>query len=236
MRFCVFLVSWLIFSHQFASANEILPRRTFSLQGEGRVSAQPDMAVVELSIVTQAPQAQAAASTNARAADALMRKMKELGVAPQDLATLNYSIQPEVVYDSQGAKQPRISGYRVENTVQVKVRDLAKISAVLDGAIGAGSNQIGALRFERSDVVKHMEEARRLAVRDALAKAKLYAAELNEPLGSVVSLQESGGDVPQPKAMAMESMSMRGAAVATPVQQGELTWIVRVDVQFALGK
>src|SRR5690606_17546665 len=125
---------------------------------------------------------------------------------------------------------PRIDGYQVSNSVTVKVRDLEQLGAILDRSVTVGANTINGIGFSVADPSSLLDEARRQAVRDARAKAELYAEAAGATLGELETIsgsQSVGG--PQPYAMAM-----RADAQSVPVAAGELSFSVSVNVAWEI--
>ena len=67
---------------------------------------------------------------------------------------------------------PKISGYRVENTVKVTARRIDKLGELLDSLVQAGANQIHGISFRVGDPEKLLDEARRRAVADAQSQGR----------------------------------------------------------------
>ena len=208
--------------------------------GRGESKAAPDRAVVRLGAAVQAEQAQAAQdqvnAIVARAIDAL----KKAGVTEKDIQTTDASLHPvyadggPIPLDQRGQpREPRITGYRASNVVQVGVNDVAKVGAVIDAGVNAGANQLQGVTFELKDDAKARAEALAKAVEKAKADAQTIAAALGVTLGPVEEAF-AGGDVvfPQPRyrALAMEAMAAGGA----PVQPGEVDVNATITLRYRI--
>jgi len=206
-----------------------------SVLGEGTVTAAPDTATINSGVTTQAATAREALDANSAAMDELIATLKEAGIAERDIQTSNFSVSPNYVYsdarDENGySLPPRIDGYQVSNSVTVKVRDLEQLGAILDRSVTVGANTINGIGFSVADPSSLLDDARRQAVRDARAKAELYAEAAGATLGELEKISESqnvGG--PQPYAMAM-----RADAQSVPVAAGELSFSVSVNVAWEI--
>jgi uncharacterized protein YggE len=208
--------------------------------GRGEATATPDRAVVRLGAVAQAEQAQTAQDqVNAivsRAIDAL----KKAGIAERDIQTADVSLSPvytdgPIPLDQQGhgPREPRISGYRASNTVEVRANDITKVGAVIDAGVSAGANQLQGVTFELKDDAKARAEALAKAVEKARADAQTMAAALGVTLGPVdEAIAGSGNEIfPQPRyRLAMEAM----AAGGTPVQPGEVNVVATVTLRYRI--
>src|SRR5690606_812044 len=121
-----------------------------------------------------------------------------------------------------------INGYQVFNTVNVRIRALPSLGAVLDRAVTVGANTINGVTFAVADPARLYDEARKAAFEDALRKARLYADIARVDLDQIRSIAEVQGfnQPPQPYMM-REAMA---ADAAVPVQTGELTFAIDVQV------
>lgn len=125
-------------------------------------------------------------------------------------------------------------GYRVTNTLTIKVRDLDSIGAAIDGAVTAGGDEtrINSIRFTIEDGESIEAQARLLALEDAVAKADLFAEQTGVSRGKLVFITESSR--PQfANQSRVEFAAADGSAFAkaapTAILAGEST--VRVTVQ-----
>jgi uncharacterized protein YggE len=198
--------------------------RTLTLTGRAEVKAAPDMAVISAGTVSEAETARAALSANNEAMASVLKTIRDAGVAEKDIQTSNFSVQPKYTYPpraSDGTQDaPKIVGYTVSNTVTVIVRDLDKLGGVMDAVVTSGVNQMNGLDFTIAEAEPLRNEARRAAVADALARARLYAEAAGVKLGPIRTISEdSFVRPPQPVGRMMMEAKMADAAV--PVAQGE---------------
>jgi uncharacterized protein YggE len=209
-----------------------------SVTGTGEVSAAPDTAFINSGVTTQGATAREALDANTEAMNNLMATLKEAGIEPRDIQTSGFSVSPNYVYtDARDANgytlPPKIDGYQVYNTVNVRIRDLASLGAVLDKQVNVGANTINGITFSVADPSKLYDEARRAAFADAKEKATLYAEAAGEGLGGLKSITESQGyDQPQPYMMKAMADSAAGAPV--PVATGELSFTINVQVTWSV--
>jgi uncharacterized protein YggE len=207
-------------------ADDAKPPRLIQLTGHGEVKMKPDLAVVTVGVLTEAPSARDAVSANNDAMTNVLTRLKNEGIADKDLQTSNFSVSPR--YDYQNNAAPRLIGYDVSNTVSVTVRNLDKLGGVLDGVVSEGSNQVNGVMFSLADPEPAADEARKLAVEDALRKAKIYAEAAGVTLGEIASMGEG---IANPPPVPIYRKAMAEAAAAVPIAQGEQT--VGIDVNIA---
>lgn len=205
---------------------------TIRVQGTGEVSAPPDMLVVEIGVVTENKSVRVAQEQNRQQAAKVVAVLKAQGVENKDIQTSRYDILP--LYDHSPSKEgapPRLVGYRVENTLSVRVRHLDRAGAILDAVVGEGANRIGSLRFGLSQTAQLRQKALRLAVEEAVEKAKTIAAALGKEIVALQSIEESWDESPTPLRAMPAVMEFKDQA-ATPVEPGELVLRARVTAVF----
>lgn len=181
-------------SYRFIGSNPNL-NRSITVTGEGKVSIRADVATVQMTVSSESGPRDLAAvqDTNSKRANDVIAFVKSEGVKAEDVKTLNYSIQPRYNYSQSGQQ---FLGYTIRQDIQVKIRDLAKVGTILNGAVGHGANEVSGLQFTVDDEAKPEEEARNKAIEDAKAKAARLADELGVKLARITSYSESGGGVP----------------------------------------
>ena len=150
------------------------------------------------------------------------------------MQTSGISLNPQYRYAENEA--PKITGYQANNTVSVKVRDIAKLGKVLDALAGVGANQINGPSFEIDNPEPVYDEARLAALKKAQGRAETYAKSLGLKVRRIVSISEGNGGFRPVPMMAMAKMEARDASGAPPVSPGETTVSVNLDVVFELGK
>ena len=210
------------------------PFRVISVSGTGEVQARPDNARVTAGVVTEDKDARAALSANSAAMTKLFKSLKDMGIADRDMQTRNFSISPRYApYNrAQPDRENRLIGYRVSNSVVVRVRDIASLGRLLDSLAGAGANQISGISFFVADAQNLTDEARRRAIADAKRKAELYATESGAKVKRVLTIGESGArPVPRP---VFRAMGAKDSAEAVPVAAGEQTIRASVSVTYEL--
>jgi uncharacterized protein YggE len=202
---------------------------TIVVTGTGRVSVQPDVADLRLGVNVARPSVEAARIEAARTMDAILAAVDAAGVPRTDVRTAMLSVQPR--YDYRDGRAPALTGYDIANVVDVTVRDLGTLGAVVDGTLGAGATSMDGLTFRVADPAPAEREARVRAMAEARARADVLADAAGLTIDGVVDIVESAPvrpPIPMPKA---ERMAM-AADVATPVEGGELEVTVSVTVTY----
>lgn len=175
------------------------PENTISISAEGKVTAQPDMAVVNLGVFSQGSNAAALQDQNSQKANKVVEFIKSQGIKAEDIVTSQFSIYPQ--YDYSGGSN-KLTGYQASQTVAVKIKgkdDLGgRVGKILDGATDNGANEITGVYFTIEAPDDLRQEARKKAIAQAKIKAQELADEAGIRLGKVVSISESAGGYPVP--------------------------------------
>lgn len=210
------------------------PPPHIAVSGEGEMALAPDMAVLNIAVVSEEKTARAALDANNEAMAGVLAAMGEMGIAERDLQTSGFSISPRYVYPKKSTdnQRPRIVGYQVHNGLTVRVRDLAKLGEIIDRSVSLGVNQGGNIAFTNDDPSAAITEARKRAMADAISRATTLTGAAGIKLGKLLSITEQSFN-PQPMPMARAEMAMRQAD-AVPVAAGENTYRVQVNVMFEL--
>jgi len=227
----------IIGSGDVSSADNNNPLPRILVTGQGSVNVAPDMAVLALTVTREAETARAALDANSSAMSEVLAAMKAEGIEERDLQTSGFSIQPRHFRPpakSSGNREPaRIVGYIVRNSLTVRVRDIGAIGAILDKSVTLGVNEGGNIRFTNEDPSAAIAQARAMAVKEAIAKAKTLAEAASVKVGKLLEISEQSFN-PQPMSMARAEMSMGRSADVVPIAAGENTYKVTVNVSFAI--
>jgi uncharacterized protein YggE len=197
------------------------------------VKAKPDLAEVSAGVTTQAPTAVAAMQANAKAMDAVVQRIKALGIAPEDIQTTGINLGAQYDYD-QSAQRQVFRGYQASNRVSVTLRKIDRTGAVLDALVAAGATDIGGPNFSIDDDTSSRAQARKAAFDKAQAQASEYARWAGYSGVRLLSISEAvnpGRPMPYAErgivATAMD-------AKASPVEPGLVGTAVTVSVTFEM--
>ena len=204
-----------------------------SVAAQAEARRTPDIANVSAGVVTQAADANAAMRANAAEMDQVMDAIRAAGIAERDIQTSGINVNPQYRYAENQA--PAITGYQASNTVSLKVRDIGNLGKVLDALVASGANQVNGPGFEIDKPEAVYDEARRDALKQAQARAQMYANELGLKVRRIVSIDEGGG-FSAPPPMPMMAMARAEKAYDTAVSPGETTLSANLSVVFELGK
>lgn len=174
---------------------DIEKKNSITISGEGKISATPDIGVIDLGVVSDAKTVATAQKDNVEKMNKITKALKDLGVEEKDLKTTNYSIYPRYQYIS---GRSDIIGYEVSQTLEVKIRNLDKVGDVLSKTAELGANQVGSLSFTFDDPEKLNVEARNKAIANAKEKAEALSNVLDVKLVRIINFSESSYIPPVP--------------------------------------
>jgi uncharacterized protein len=202
--------------------------RTVSVSATGSVAAEPDLATISTGVVSEADTAREALSRNTATMAKEIEGLKALGITAQDIRTTAVNVEPR--YRSVKDQAPAIVGYQVVNQVRITARDLKRLGEVLDQIVSLGVNQVGGIAFEVSKAEELKDEARKMAMANALRRARLYASSAGAEIGPVVSISEDAPAAPGPRPLARSAL----AAGDVPIEPGTQRLEVKIHVTWAL--
>lgn len=197
---------------------------TLTLTASADVKLPPDMASLQLSVQTEAPNAREALRSNAFRMTQVIATLKKGGIAAKDVQTSGLSLSPQYAYAPN--LPPKLTGYQVSNQISLVINDLARLGEIIDAAVNSGANNLGTIGFSLADPQTAEDAARLAALKSLQAKADLYAHAAGYRTARLTLLSEGGGfsAPPAPMMATMKSAS----ADSTPVEVGLIS--VRIDI------
>jgi uncharacterized protein len=206
--------------------------RTITVPGRGTVRIEPDVGRVRLGVVVVASSPGEARAAAGAAMDATIAAIAGAGVERRDLRTSLVAL--DAVRDYSQDATPRITGYQLTNTIEVVVRSVGDVGAVIDAALGSGATSVDGLSFELADPAPFLADARRAAVADARSRAAVLAPEAGIDVGDVLAIVEDPGPPGGPPRPVAEMAFKVASDAATPVEAGLVEVEVRIAVTFAI--
>lgn len=159
------------------------PSRIIVLGG-GKVTAQPDVAYVEIGVESLNADLQVALDENNGIISSLIDYLQEKGVAENDIKTKYYSIYQKHDYSA----SDRFLGYQVSSTLEFKCSDLNNLGTYIKDLTNLGANCLGCITFDCENISFYYNEALKLAVEDAKSKAEALSS---QPLSIVKIIEEN---------------------------------------------
>ncbi|MED4452220.1 SIMPL domain-containing protein [Metabacillus fastidiosus] len=202
-------------------------QHTMRVEGTARIKIMPDLAIINVGIMTENEQVNAAQQENAVRSNQVIQTLKNAGISDNDIQTISYTVQPKYDY-VEGASV--FKGYRVEHILEVTIRDIQKIGEVYDAAVSSGANVISSLQFKLSNEDVYYKKALQLALENAKEKAKALGQQMGTAVLPIpINIKEEGSPVPF-QAKAATFMAQEQAA--TPIQRREVEIEAKVAATF----
>lgn len=221
----------LLFTSQIQASAEQAERPSVAVTGHAEMAVVPDTAYISLGIITTASDVAKAKAENDATMNRIYTAVESLGINKEQVQTSGFSIQPQYKQNTKNDDATVISGYRVQNTVTVKVTDFAQISQVIDASSQAGANQINGLRFAVNDESSLKDQLLAKAILDGKHKAALIAETLGGSLGQAMSVNLNGYSSPMGENVRLYKADM---ASSTPISAGTLSISADVNMVFQL--
>ncbi len=211
------------------------------VSGQASIEIKPDIAILRVGVETEGLNTKEALNNNSKYADAVLNYLKQNQVSSDDIQTTNINISPryeypEITGPSSTVRKQVLVGYRVYNSVVIKVRDIDNLGELIDGVteVGRDSIRVNGIEFARDDIEPFMDDLRKDAVENAIDKATQFAKYSGVSLGGLTRLSESPvssysrGDMFETRAFASS------ASISTPIQEGTLKYTLDVQAGFSI--
>lgn len=214
---------------------------SISVSGEGRVIAVPDIATISFTISEEASTvASAQEQSTERMQRALSLLRESVGIDERDIKTTSYNASPRYSYTPCYDRicppvSERIIGYTVSQSVEVKVRDIEKVSATLAALGEAGISNLYGPSFTVDDMESLKKEARDLAVQDAREKAEALSKSLGVRLTRVIGYWENtDGYYPEYRMEGFGGGDMAMPSKMPEVPLGENEIVINLSVSYEI--
>jgi hypothetical protein len=197
---------------------------TISVSGTGEVTAEADLAVVAVSVVSRAETAEAARADAAARSEALTTALADAGVPDEAVETTGFSLRTD--YDREG--EP--AGFVATHSYRVEVAP-DDAGTVVDVAVGAAATTVDGVQFTLTDETRESlrAEALALAVDDARADADTVAEAADLTVTGVRTASVGGDAVPYRTATFAEDAA---GGAATTFQPGPVTVTAHVSLVY----
>lgn len=222
-----------------AAAQDDVNVSKLTVQGEGKVLAAPDIAIIVLGVETRNASAAGAVAENAILMNSTKKALMDAGIAEKDIQTSTYRLstreeEPPIISRAETgiAESGNVTPpeFIATNRVTVRINDTRIVGQVLDAAIAAGSNNIQSISFDLSDPAPEKDRALAMAIEDASRKAEVAASAAGVELGRIVEISEGYSFV---SARSEVAYSL-AAAPTTPISPGELEVTASVTMTYEI--
>lgn len=137
----------------------------------------PDEASMTVGTQAKAPTATGAVAANKVKTEKLLSAIRAAGIRERDIQTQGIQLQPDYRWDNEpnGRGRQTLIGYIANNSVQIKTRNIDKLTSLLDALTTAGADSVYGPNFGISDPAPLRREARVRAMERGKAEASEYA-------------------------------------------------------------
>ncbi|SRR5258708_4963468 len=195
--------------------------RTLTIQGQGRVSAIPDIATLSVEVSQDGAELDPILNQVRNEMTKVLGVVKGQGIDEKDVRTDTFQVHPKFEQDKRN--NPKRVGYTVANRISIKVRDLKKTGKVLTAVLNAGATSVNGPDFEIDNPEATERLALAAATKDARAKAQAVADAAGVQLGQIITINPQTVSWPSPRRpMMMRAMAMPSAIESEePLAAGE---------------
>ena len=213
-----------------ANAQEVKQVPMISVSGEGKVKVAPDQVSISVSVETRGNNSAEVKKQNDEKIDAVIKYIKKANIAKEDYQTQRVSLNPQYDYEK------KKTTFYATQTINILMKDLNKYDELMEGLVSSGVNSIGNVEFKSSKEELHKSEARKLAMKNAKAKADDFMSATTQKLGNIISVTDNTqAYYPRPMyAAAMEMKSFDGAGAGQTLAIGEIEIIANVSVSYLI--
>ncbi len=208
---------------------------SLSVAGHARLERPADELRLRLAVVTEAEEAADATAQNAERMERVLAALDEAGLAQGERSTGRYALSPRYSARPPQARsdwEPRIVGYRVENSVQIETGKVELAGQLVDAAVRAGANSVSSIAFGLRDDRAYRKDAIAAATARARADAEALAEAAGVRLGRLLDARlDDASSPPVPVRMRAESFAV---AATTPIEPGDVTVHARVTLTYAV--
>lgn len=197
------------------------------------IESAPDTATFSTGVETSAPTASAALRQNSADVAKVIAQLQKLGIAEKDIQTSGINLNAEYDY-IQATQKNRFKGYRVSNQVQVKIRDINKLGAIMDSVVVSGATNINGPWFSINDDSDVKKAARARALANGKAQAEIYAKANGYASVRLLSVAEGiSGRSPGPQPM-LKTFDVAEQSASVPIAPGQMGTSVVLSLQYEM--
>lgn len=210
-----------------ARAQEPQPR-TITTSGDAVVHVVPDEVVISLGVETVAVKLDDAKKQNDERSAQLLKAIKNVGVEERQIQT--DTLELSINYRGNRAAEG-IEGYTARRGYLVTLKQPKKVEELLDAVLRNGANQLNGIDYRTTELRKHRDQARKMAIKAAKEKAEALAGELDCVPGRPRTISEGYGGYSPWRWARGNAMAQNAAQVEPgPAEGGETTPLGQIAV------
>ncbi|PKG24221.1 SIMPL domain-containing protein [Niallia nealsonii] len=205
-------------------------KRSMIVYGSSRVTLEPNIVNIQLGVINEDTELTKAQQKNASLIQQITQALIDQGISKEHIQTADYSIYPQ--YDYVDNIQ-QFRGYQVTHLLSITIEDISKTGSVIDTAVKNGANSVSNIHFSIKNKDIHYNTALKMALNNAIEKAKTIASDLKVHLDSVPAkileqLTDHSPPIPY-KALANSNVI---AGTSTSIEAGQLQLEAKVEAKF----
>lgn len=232
----VLAAALLVFSVAGTNLAAAAEPNTIAVSGMAEQEVAPDMAYIDVGINVRADDAETARTQEAQIASQIRRALLGLAITDNDLQNTSYYLYQEYKVDRNGMRTA--DKYVLDSSIKVTVKDLDKLSQVIDNVVEAGATNISNITYALSTQNIIQRQLLATAVENARDKAAVVANAGSRTLGNMLSADINsfdGGTIVAYGANKLRSTTnLAEDGVATKLSPGKIKLNARVQVVFSL--
>jgi uncharacterized protein YggE len=207
-----------------------------TVTGEAEVRVVPDEVIFDLTVQTLNRDLRLAKSQTDERLKKTLELTRKYKIAPADVQTDYVKLEPRY----RGNDETRLLvGYSVRKDLVFTLRDASQAEELLSEVIESGVTRINSISFRSSQLRKHRDQARALAIKAAQEKATALAAEIGQKIGKAYSIEEeSTGNNFRSGALNLNNVASDGAETSASSEGtlalGQIKLSARITVRFFL--
>ena len=198
MKRMLFLAVFVLANSVNAFPQNAIDPPLITVSGQAEVRVPPDEVVFSLDVEFVDKDMLTAKKRTDDSVKEVLSIARKNNVKAEDVQTSHISVQPKYNTDDLEYAQRRtvkrvLVGYEVSKTVAVRLRDISRFDELLSDVLKAGVTKVSNVEFRDSQIRKHKDQARAMAMKAAQEKASLMAREIGQSIGPAYSISEGGG-------------------------------------------
>ncbi len=232
----VLAAALLVFSVAGTNLAAAAEPNTIAVSGMAEQEVAPDMAYIDVGINVRADDAETARTQEAQIASQIRRALLGLAITDNDLQNTSYYLYQEYKVDRNGVRTA--DKYVLDSSIKVTVKDLDKLSQVIDNVVEAGATNISNITYGLSTQNIIQRQLLATAVENARDKAAVVANAGSRTLGNMLSADinsfDRGTIVAYGANKLRSTTNLAEDGVATKLSPGKIKLNARVQVVFSL--
>ena len=242
MKKLLFLFSLVFLFAPAALAQNNIEPPLITVTGQAEVRVPPDEVLFTLAVENVDRDMMVANKKTDDSVKQVLAIARKNNVKPEDVQTSQISVQPkyntdDMPYDERNKVKRVLIGYAVSKTIAIRLRDISRFDELLADVLKAGITSLSNLQFMDSQIRKHRDQARVMAIRAAQEKARLLTGEIGQSIGPAYSITETSNDYGRASATYQNATTTAGGEASdseSAIAPGSLSITAQVTVRFRL--